>query len=765
MRVSVFTLPALRWALGFSAVVGLTLCALPLAGTLGPESALALALGLTPWASALGAALAVRARTTPQRTGPLLVHAVGAAWLVLAVPVALLALNALRVKTCEPFRSLSFIALGPWAGVTLSAVVGVCIGSALPRPRLAITLAALFPLVSLGRSVYDFLQTPGIYAFGHFFGYFPGTFYDRRIDVPNAWLTHRVLSALIGLGLWAMLTAARNARTGHVSFARATRHPVLCGMVVLAGVAALWTARDGYDLGHHTSSAHIANKLGLVIQGKRCRVVLPRELAVGQAMRLTEDCDFRVHQLERTLGVREPDVVTAYFFRSPQEKRTLMGAMRVYIAKPWRREVYLQLGDFPHPVLSHELAHVVARNTSSGMFGVPGRLGGLIPEPTLVEGMAVALEPVPRDALTPHEWAKAAYEAGLAPSLSALLGPRFFGQNQHLAYTLAGSFLRFVLDTRGADALRAVYREGDPERALSKPFAELEREWKAFLAEVPLPAPAAALAKQRFERGGVFSEVCPHTIDRLSGELSAALAAGDLQRAIRRCEDILAVDPKNTGTRATLAGSLARVGKTQEAQAQLDTLKDELSAPRPTLARARAELADAAFMRGDYAAAESAYRKLLDEPQSEGELRELEVKLLALEAGDPVRRLVGELLIGPVGRSRDPRVAMHLIDELTPHRQDGLAQYLAARQLMQAQRHDLALPLIRAAVVRGLPTHRLRTENLRMHGLSAFIGGLLDESAAAYRELELQPGAQLGEQLEARDFLTRIAYRRTGKLP
>ena len=43
-----------------------------------------------------------------------------------------------------------------------------------------------------------------------------------------------------------------------------------------------------------------------------------------------------------------------------------MGAMRVYIAKPWRREVYLQLADFPHPVFAHELAHVVARNASSG---------------------------------------------------------------------------------------------------------------------------------------------------------------------------------------------------------------------------------------------------------------------------------------------------------------------------------------------------------------------------------------------------------------
>ena len=39
-------------------------------------------------------------------------------------------------------------------------------------------------------------------------------------------------------------------------------------------------------------------------------------------MRLAEDCEFRVTQLERTLGVKERERITAFFFRSPQEKRS-----------------------------------------------------------------------------------------------------------------------------------------------------------------------------------------------------------------------------------------------------------------------------------------------------------------------------------------------------------------------------------------------------------------------------------------------------------
>ena len=37
-----------------------------------------------------------------------------------------------------------------------------------------------------------------------------------------------------------------------------------------------------------------------------------------------------------------------------------MGAADTYIAKPWRREVYVQAAGYPHPVLGHELMHVLA---------------------------------------------------------------------------------------------------------------------------------------------------------------------------------------------------------------------------------------------------------------------------------------------------------------------------------------------------------------------------------------------------------------------
>jgi hypothetical protein len=90
------------------------------------------------------------------------------------------------------------------------------------------------------------------------------------------------------------------------------------------------------------------------------------------------------------LGVTQRARVTAFFFRDTSEKRRLMGASNTYIAKPWRNEVYLQLGGWPHPVLFHEIVHVVAGNVGRGPFRVSGGIGGLLPSPGIVEGVAGA---------------------------------------------------------------------------------------------------------------------------------------------------------------------------------------------------------------------------------------------------------------------------------------------------------------------------------------------------------------------------------------
>jgi len=49
------------------------------------------------------------------------------------------------------------------------------------------------------------------------------------------------------------------------------------------------------------------------------------------------------------------------------------------------------------------------------------------------------------------------------------------------AYILAGSFVQFLIDTLGLPRFRSLYETADYEKVYGKPFATLEKEWRASL--------------------------------------------------------------------------------------------------------------------------------------------------------------------------------------------------------------------------------------------------------------------------------------------
>jgi hypothetical protein len=672
--------------------------------------------------------------------------------------MGVLALAGLFGVRCDPLVGGAFALLGPGISLPLAALAGAFVGASGLSPALATSVAAALPFVDIARTLWQFFTTPGIFSFGHFYGYFAGTLYDRHAEIPAAWLRHRALSLCIGIGLACALGALRNRGLNRLQLARCRRAPGASIVAATCAVALLATAPHGAALGFHSDAQFIEASLGRIIRTPRCRAVLPRELDAHEAMRLAEDCELRISQIETRLGIHEPGPITAYFFRSIEEKRALMGAYRVYIAKPWRREIYVQLAGFPHPVLGHELAHVVLRSLARGVFGVPGRLFGLLPEPTLVEGAAVAMDPAPSEELTPHELAAAAVSLRVAPALHELLGPRFLARNQALAYTLAGSFLSFLHSRYGNPTFHRIYAGASYEDAVGKSLDALEGEWRAFLVERGATAEAITQAEQRFERPGVLSEVCPHDVDAAEAELASAIQASDQVKVVEAAGAVLAIDRTQHAARIALLEAYASDGNAEAAQRELDILKQTLAAPRSTVARAQTALADAALLRGQALEAGSRYRELLERPDSERETRQREVRLVTATAPAAERALLTQVLVGGPGRAADPRVALHLLGQLGELRADGLAAYLEARQLVHTGRSDLASACVRRALAQGLPTPRLRTEALRMQLQLAFIVGDL---ALAERTADMLMAAapHTAAAREAKDMLERLSAR------
>ncbi|MBW2509540.1 MAG: hypothetical protein JRE81_12975 [Deltaproteobacteria bacterium] len=740
-----------RLGVSFAASVGVLLAFIPLLGAHGVESALAMGLLLPPWVAAIAARYTLSNRTT--RGIDLMLHAIGAGLLLWAVPTAVLAFNALRVRQCNPGEGLAFVVLGPAVGCALAASVGVWVAAMTKWPRLAPWFAAAVPIGAALLGLWTFYATPTVYIFGAFAGYFPGAIYDDLVRLPSRYMTYRASIVLAVLALVLLFEALWNRESGVLD--PSGRAPSRVGdILVAAGVLGLVAASywHGDDLGHWVSEEYVVDRLGKTEQGQHCIVHVPRETAPDDVRRLLEDCDFHVARTLALTGIAGGEPVTAYFFRSQDEKKELIGIGRTLIAKPWRREVYLQIARWPHPVLGHEIVHAVLSTAGRGPFAVAATWGGLVPNPGIIEGVAVALAWDIRDELDPDQWSRIMLDRGELPAADALMSLRFSSLPARRAYMAAGSLIRFLVATRGMGSLLDAY-----ERGTIDGLGELERQWHAHLEGVAVTLHERGVAEVALAQPSIFSAVCPHALAELRADLQGDAAARDDARMLATCRAILDIDDGETQARAALVGALARSGKREEALAELEALRAAVTAPKPIVAAALEAFADANWSLGRFDEAAEAYDELLALPRTDGPARQSEVKKLALASNPTERDLIHQMLLG---RSSSA-VAVHIARALAATRDDGLGPYLEARQLVGQSEYALALPLLEEAKQRGLPTLRLGRELERMLGVTYFALGRYADSAAAWKA---RSWINRASHSEAERWLERIEYAQTGAI-
>ena len=737
-----------RVSAAFAGIVGVVLAFVPLLAVHGVESALALGVLLPPWVAATAASYTERNRRT--RGIDLMLRTIGAGLLIWSIPVALLALSSLRIRQCAPGEGLAFMLLGPAVGCALAACAGVWVAGSTSRPRLSPWIAAAIPLGAALLGLWAFYATPTVYVFGAFAGYFPGAIYDDLVEIPIRYLTYRATMVVAVLALAVLFDALWDSSSGTVDLrgrGRSYIGAVLVSLGALGIVAASYWHGD--RLGHWVSEDYLVERLGKTEEGRHCVVHMPRETLPADARRLLEDCDFHVERTRRLAGLSSTEPVTAYFFRNQSEKKDLIGVGRTLIAKPWRGEVYLQMAAWPHPVLGHEIVHAVLREVGRGPFSVAATFGGLIPNPGIIEGAAVALAWDLREDLDPDQWSRIMMDRMELPTAQAVLSVEFSALPARRAYMAAGSMIRFLIATRGMDALLVAYRRGAIED-----LGGLEAEWHAYLEEIPVTTHERGVAEVELARPSIFSAVCPHELAKLRTHLSGDTAARDDARTIETCRAILEIDEHEPRAHAALVGALARTDNEAEALAELDALRAAMNAPKPIVAAALEQYADANWTLGNLDEAAELYAELLGIPRTDGPSRQSEVKKLALGASPAERDLVYEMLLG---RSSSP-VVVHLAQTLSSIRDDGLGQYLEARQLIGQNRFALALPLLEDAKRLGLSTLRLERELSRLLGVAYFALGRYGESAEAW---EARAWVTRAAGAEAQRWLERIEYART----
>jgi hypothetical protein len=654
----------------------------------------------------------------------------GLAYVGLALVTSLL--HAARIGICELWGALLYFALtagigsligGAW-GAVVGEVVRVLVtrrratGSGLRRIRLvAVLLALAGPIAGVAVSVYRFFTSPMIFAFDPFVGYFSGTLYDTVIDAGTALLTYRLgsLATLISLALFASILERNKDRPfGLVLDLRSPMTRARFALGLTAGLASAGLVLAGSHLGHFSTTESIVKDLGAEKHGARCDVVYPNTTREQEALLLIKDCDEEIAAVEKRLDTKGPKRIRAFFFRDENDKKRLMGAAHTYIAKPWREEVYLQLGGYPHPVLGHELAHVIAGSFGRGPFRIAGDMGGYVPNPGLIEGVAVAASPDDED-LTDAQWARAMMQIGILPSMQRVFSLGFLGDASSKSYTLAGAFINWIASepSWGMSAVRDWYGGRDVVEITGKSWRELDTAFREHLGTVPLPLEAESFARAKFSRPGLFGRKCPHVVDAIRHEADVCRDTQRFEEAIRLYERALSKDALDHASRHSRAQTHRRHGDKGAGRTELEALATREDVPRTWRDRADEALADADFIEGNVDRARERYEGLAKRSLDEDAARTLEVKKLGTE--DPAARAaVGALLLGDEKRGSDIFLAGVALGRWPADSLHApLSRYLIGRNLVQRGFFEKGATELEAALEGGLPTRRLTRETIR----------------------------------------------------
>ena len=740
--------PAVAAAVAATAL-GLAGAAVPLLEVPGLDLGLAAALlSSLVVAPVLGIAAARRAlraagRETPGGAlGPTL-RASGAtaavALLLVAWTLAVAAVRAATTTRCGPLAAWWLFVLVAAPSALLASAVAVA-ATAVARGRRG-RAAALYAAVVLASAAVTALEAylgPAAAAYDHLLGVWPGPIYDEALAVDARLALFRAGTlgwSAAALAAGVLATRTRGARAGPA-------------VALAAGISAALLARLAG--GGAPTRADLAAALGAVREGPRCVVHLAAERGAADAERALRDCEYDAEAIARALGLARAPRVTVWIYRSPDEKRRLVGAGETSFTKPWLAEVHLHDQGVPHPLLRHELVHALASAAAPGPLRVPARAAVLV-DAGLVEGLAVALD-VPADGHGVHEWARAMRDLGRLPPVEALLAAGgFLRAPPSRAYVAAGSFVRFLLETRGAAAVLASYRLDDVARGTGAPLPALEAAWQRHLDGVVVPPALARAAEARFERGSLFARRCAREIAALERDAAAAAARGrpaEAERALRRASALSGGDPAPLRAAADAWRAADDLGRAEAIAREAIAVAGAAGGRSALRGALLAALGDLRLRAGDPGAAAARYREALALAPGAAEARALRARLAA--AGDAaLGAAIAPWLLG-VG---DPAVAASRL----AGSDRGLARYLLARARLSRRAPALALTGMSSIDPAALPDASFALELERMRADALCRVGRWPEGVAAWRAVAARASDD-GAREAADDAARRCAF-------
>jgi len=283
-------------------------------------------------------------------------------------------------------------------------------------------------------------------------------------------------------------------------------------------------------LGFSSSQHYIQQKLVGNYKTAHFEIIYPagsvKHEQIEQLGRLHE---YYYSKLSHDLNVQSQKRIVSFLYSSPEEKGKLIGAGRTDIAKPWLRQIHINLTDV-ETGLKHEMAHILAGEFGWSPLKISRNSG-------LVEGIAVA---VGDDVLYDEPLDRAAalvFAAGVNPDMESLFSIFGFAKvNAGVSYALAGSFCKFLIDSFGIDQFKKLYRSGDFVLTYNRTLPSLLADWRTIVHRQHFTTDDSIKAQYLFRRSSIFGKECVRVIANINSETRELLARHEFEKALASTE-------------------------------------------------------------------------------------------------------------------------------------------------------------------------------------------------------------------------------------
>ncbi len=450
--------------------------------------------------------------------------------ILLSIPFLVSIANALFVKNCSIGDGIKLYTLIVIPGVFFCISLALFIGIVFGRWRK--TVFTLIYLLILFHIPFVTLIRPQVFAFNPIIGFFPGFTYDETLQVTQRLFTYR-LATLAAAGCFAagsvwLQQLRKNKETNNLSLSTLPILELIILAVLAPVVVIVFSLSD--RLGFSSSEDFIKQKLAGDYKTAHFEIIysagsVKRE-RIEQIGLLHE---FYFEKLSHEMSLHSQERIISFLYASPEQKGRLIGAAHTDIAKPWLRQIHINLVDV-ESVLKHEMTHVL-----SAEFGwLPLKIA---PNSGLIEGIAVAMEGT-STLEEPLDRASAILFASCVhPNLESLFTfTGFIQADPSSSYTLAGSFCRFLIDSFGIDRFKRLYAGDSFKNVYQKDLKSLLMEWQTSIKNIHLNFADSIKAKYFFRRPSIFGKECVRVIANLNSESREYLIHRDFEKAFLSAE-------------------------------------------------------------------------------------------------------------------------------------------------------------------------------------------------------------------------------------